>query len=296
MKFPSISDELRIRRLANSNGRIKAVLDTDIANEIDDPFAIAHALLSPDQIDLRAITIAPYANRSTTPAESQVKSRALGEKTLAAIGHTVEIVEGADRLSHGSAVESDSTRRIIDESKGADPLYVLAIGAATNVASALLIDPTVVERIVVVWLGGHIPDFPVNDEYNLQGDLHASQILFSSGVPLVHYPAMGVTSHLYTSAAATRHDFGDHAGGRFFVDLLQNYYENHFGIEKELWDVGVTSYVVNPTWTQFVLEPTPLIGDDCRYVRRPSAPLYKRATYVSRNSILPDLYKKIASI
>ena len=34
------------------------------------------------------------------------------------------------------------------------PLYVTAIGAITNVASALLLAPELVDRIVVVWLGG----------------------------------------------------------------------------------------------------------------------------------------------
>ncbi len=37
-----------------------------------------------------------------------------------------------------------------------DPLYVVAIAAPTNIASALLAAPEIVERIVVVWLGGNV--------------------------------------------------------------------------------------------------------------------------------------------
>lgn len=35
-----------------------------------------------------------------------------------------------------------------------DPLYVIAIAACTNIASALLMKPEIKDRIFVVWLGG----------------------------------------------------------------------------------------------------------------------------------------------
>ncbi|GHV62016.1 hypothetical protein AGMMS49587_07680 [Spirochaetia bacterium] len=34
-----------------------------------------------------------------------------------------------------------------------NPLYVIAIGTITNVASALLIKPEIKDRIVIIWLG-----------------------------------------------------------------------------------------------------------------------------------------------
>ena len=37
------------------------------------------------------------------------------------------------------------------------PLYVVAIGAVTNVISAILMAPEIMERIVVIWLGAHPP-------------------------------------------------------------------------------------------------------------------------------------------
>ncbi|RYF38651.1 MAG: nucleoside hydrolase, partial [Comamonadaceae bacterium] len=40
------------RRLALPRGRVQAVLDTDAANEIDDQFALAWALLSPERIEV----------------------------------------------------------------------------------------------------------------------------------------------------------------------------------------------------------------------------------------------------
>jgi len=60
----TISDFDRLRMLAPRTGRVRAVLDTDTYNEIDDQFALVQALLSPDRIALEAVYAAP--KRSTT--------------------------------------------------------------------------------------------------------------------------------------------------------------------------------------------------------------------------------------
>ena len=64
-----------------------------------------------------------------------------------------------DYLSRGkppqrSAAVDDLIRRAV-AAPDDDPLYVVAIGAITNVAAALLLEPDLVRKIVVVWLGGN---------------------------------------------------------------------------------------------------------------------------------------------
>jgi inosine-uridine nucleoside N-ribohydrolase len=54
-------DDWYAARLAPPTGRVRVVLDTDAANEIDDPFAIAWALLAPERLDLLAVYAAPYS-------------------------------------------------------------------------------------------------------------------------------------------------------------------------------------------------------------------------------------------
>jgi hypothetical protein len=54
---------------------LRAVLDTDTFNEIDDQFAVVYALLSPSEIRLEALYAAPFHNaRSTGPSDGMVKS------------------------------------------------------------------------------------------------------------------------------------------------------------------------------------------------------------------------------
>ena len=58
------------------DGKKKSViLDTDTYNEVDDQYALAYAMLSPDKVNLLAITVAPFKNsRAKTPGEGMEMS------------------------------------------------------------------------------------------------------------------------------------------------------------------------------------------------------------------------------
>ena len=101
----------------------------------------------------------------------------------------------------GQPRESDAVRDLVARGLGSpddEPLYVVAIGAITNVASALLTEPALAGKIVVVWLGGHALTWPDTREFNLRQDVPAARVVLDCGVPLV-LPCMGVTSHLQTT-------------------------------------------------------------------------------------------------
>lgn len=77
------------------------------------------------------------------------------------------------------------------------PLYVAAIGAITNIATAILQYPDIINRIVLVWLAGNDFDDSPN-VYNIYQDVKSAQVVFDSGVPFIHVPCNYVTSHLLT--------------------------------------------------------------------------------------------------
>jgi len=73
--FPKIRESDRINRLDPPKGKVRAVLDTDTYNEIDDQFALAYAFLSKEKIELEAVYAAPYFNnRSTSAGDGMDKS------------------------------------------------------------------------------------------------------------------------------------------------------------------------------------------------------------------------------
>ena len=202
-----LSDDDRIAMLTPRLGRIRAVLDTDTFNEIDDQFATVQALLSPDRIGLEAIYAAPFHNsRSTSPQHGMELSydeiiRLLERLDCPADGFVFRGVTdyvGPTKLAQSSEAVDDLIARARTASAQA-PLYVIAIAAISNVASALLSAPDIVDRIVVVWLGGHSLEWPHTKEFNLRQDVGGAQVLFDSGVPIVLVPCQGVTSHLHST-------------------------------------------------------------------------------------------------
>lgn len=75
MEFPTVSSELRRSRLESFEGKLRVLLDTDTYNEVDDQFAVVHALLAPERITLEAICAAPFHNdRSDGPGDGMEKS------------------------------------------------------------------------------------------------------------------------------------------------------------------------------------------------------------------------------
>ena len=52
------------------------VLDTDTANEIDDQFAVVHALLSQDRLQLKAMYATPFSRAGNSPADGVAESEA----------------------------------------------------------------------------------------------------------------------------------------------------------------------------------------------------------------------------
>ena len=81
--FPRLDAERMRHRLAPPSGPIRVLIDTDAANEIDDQFAIAWALLSQDRLRIEAVTAAPFSfahhRQGLLVAEAQLDAQAQGD-------------------------------------------------------------------------------------------------------------------------------------------------------------------------------------------------------------------------
>ena len=59
--FPQLSQAQLVERLTPPEGIARVLIDTDTANEIDDQYALAWALLSPERLVVEAVTAEPYS-------------------------------------------------------------------------------------------------------------------------------------------------------------------------------------------------------------------------------------------
>jgi inosine-uridine nucleoside N-ribohydrolase len=176
-----------------------------------------------------------------------------------------------------------------------ETLYVGAIGAPTNVASAILMEPKIAERIVVVWLGGGAPYWHTASEFNLRQDLHASRVLFDSGVPLVQIPCQPVAARLITTLPEIeRYVKGQGALGDYLAQVYDECMEDHFGRSRVIWDISVIAWLINPDWVPTHLTHSPLLTDQVTYSVDASRHFVRTAFTMQRDAIFGDLFRKIA--
>jgi len=304
-QFPIISEDLRIRRLQPPVGKINVVLDTDTFNEIDDQFALVYALLSQERINLKAVYAAPFFNSlSEGPKDGMEKSYDEIVRILTRLDVPVEgfVFRGSESYlpQKGEAAQSEAVQDLITKAMAApedEPLYVVAIGAITNVASAILLEPRIIDKIVVVWLGGHALDWKDTKEFNLEQDVPAAQVVFDSGVPLVLVPCQGVSSHLLTTLPEVeRFVKGRGAIGDFLAERYEGCCDNHFGYSRVIWDISVIAWLLNADWVPSSLVHSPIVTDQVTWSRDTSRHLIRCAYFVWRDPVFQDLFAKLATV
>ena len=169
----------------------RVILDTDAKNEVDDQFAIVHALLTPS-FDLRGIIPAHFGTRKSSTSMEDSRKEIDLLLDLMGIAERVHLANGAVRAlpDENTPVDSPGARLIIEEALKDDPapLYIAFLGPLTDMASALLLCPEIARRNVrVVWIGGR--DWPCGGkEYNLSNDVFAANVVFKSSVQVWQIP------------------------------------------------------------------------------------------------------------
>lgn len=302
-------DLSRLRRLARPEGKIDVVLDTDTYNEVDDQFALAYLLCSEDRLRVRAVCAAPFHNaKSEGPADGM-------EKSFREIHHILELMGREEAYAHrvyrGSTmwmtdektpVRSEAAEKLVQiamEYAPDRPLYVAAIGAITNVASALLLQPEIADRIVIVWLGGNAHDWPDNREFNCQQDVAAARVVFGSGAALVQLPCMGVVSSCTTCAGELEMFL---RGKNRLCDYLVDIVERDGAAEspyktwtRVIWDVTVVGWLLGGGFMEDRLVPVPIPQYDHHYSFDPCGHFIRYVYHVNRDALFEDLFGKLAS-
>lgn len=278
------------------------VLDTDTFNEIDDQFALVYALLSPEAVEVEAIYAAPFSNtRADTPGRGMELSheeilRLLERMDVSPDGLVFRGVTeyvGPEKVARQAEAVEDLIARARASSPG-DPLYVVAIAAISNVASALLAAPDIADRIVVVWLGGHALHWPHTREFNLRQDVGGAQVLFDSSAPLVMIPCDGVTTHLTSTPAEIDRYVEPHGAiGAFLAERFKDYSDDHLGWSKEIWDMAVIAWLVNPDWCPSEIRARPILTSDVTWSFDGSRPPMRYIRHMRRNPIFRDFFVKL---
>ena len=251
--------------------KIPVVLSTDIGNEIDDQWAVAHLLLEP-RFDVLGILSAHAGNFSAHHTH-----RVLVEAVECRLGlhDHPPLIEGSSLplADLGEPSPSEASEFLIESSRSfarENRLTVLVIGAATDIASAILADPSITSRTRLVQMA--FESEAGGDIFNVWNDPKAEQVILNSDIPLT----LG-------SADVCRRDLPMHYGqaqallagkgraGAWLWEEFQDWYGRHIqpsGTDDRsrphtIWDEIVTAHALG--LTQECNRPRPRMRTDASF-------------------------------
>ena len=253
--------------------RRRLIIDTDAKNEADDQFAIVHALLSPS-LDIAGIVPAHFGDARSR--HSMQDSRHEVDLLLRLLDrHDVVVANGAEHAVPDALtpVDSDGARLIISEAHKPGPLFVIFLGPLTDMASALLLDPSIADNpdLTAVWIGGTPYDEVIGGErrgeFNLSNDVTAANVVFQSRlrvwqIPMTVYRMVGVGYAELDEKVAPHGELGE-----YLVRQLKEFNAEHVDPEIEyrsLGDSPAVSVVLNPDGAVWRHRPVHVFGDDAR--------------------------------
>jgi inosine-uridine nucleoside N-ribohydrolase len=353
--FPVLDKSLMESRLALPKGTVRLLIDTDTANEIDDQYALAWALLSPDKMQIEAMTAEPFsfahhraeliaAERAledgadfsehlvggfqgwvqrlhakgrrgedvkfVTPAEGMELSYAEIKNIYEKLGMSSagKVCRGADRyLSRADEpVHSEAVEVIIDLAKsGTAPLYIAAMGCVTNIASAMMIAPEIIRDIVVIWTSAYPSTAPHcnRPSLNLVQDVHASRMIFDSGVPHIYLPGYHIGAQLKISLPEMEQfvrgqgAIGDYLHHLFTHNPLHDMYAIDDISQRTwvIWDIINIAWLIDPDWVPSFITTSPVLNHDLYWEKSKDRHLMREAHDVQRDAIFIDFYSKLAA-
>jgi len=237
------------------------IIDADTGNEVDDLYAIARALIEP-ALDIRGITAAQWHTQERAPNNCVGESQRLNEDIL-------RLMDKTEILHHqGSNFPMVNTHRpqpsaaadLIIELAMAMPegekLSVAVLGPCTNPASAILMEPAIIPKLAVYYIGfWHDPASNTwsKREFNTNNDPNAVDTLINEPRLEFHVMTASTSQHLvFEKTEVDRHLKGTGGIGAYLVERWETYdrFWQKTDPEKKrwiMWDVAIIEALADPS-------------------------------------------------
>jgi purine nucleosidase len=232
-------------RMANAQQAAEpqlVILDTDIGDDIDDAFALALALQSPE---LRILGV------TTAFGDTELRAR-LVDRYLAALGrsdipvaagvptpHSNIFTQAAYAMREPERKHPDGVAFLLDQIRShPEQITLIGIGPLTNVQAAIERDPVTFRKRVVIMGGSIYRGYDTKDgvnrqpaaEWNIKCDPAGVKALLAAGVPVFMMPLDSTQIHL---EAVDRDTIFAH--GSPLTDQLTLLYHEWMGASEGHW-------------------------------------------------------------
>lgn len=274
----------------------KIILDTDMANQVDDQFALVYLLKSLNNIELEAITIAPFSKLETIEEGTELSYNTT-LKILELMNkdeYKDKVFKGATEYLKNSNKCNLSVNKIIEICLKNDETTIISIGALTNLALAIKLEPKIIHKINIIWLGGNDLSFNENMETNFK-DIDAVKVVFESGANLTIIPCKNVASNLITTIYELKHYMEENVVNSFLIEQLLKCNKDiqEVGRSKILWDLSAIAYIIDESWFTSKTISCPKILNDTSYEIIENNRKITFVNTVNRDRIFEDFFRKI---
>lgn len=247
--------------------KLRVIIDSDTRNEIDDVWAIALAVRCPERFQIEGFVAANYDNEGPGGGPASIESSARLIETIlekAGLQGKFPVKRGSPPLRYDfEPSPSEGVDLIIRKAMASppgDPLWVIGLGAATDIASAYLKEPRIAEHIVVFH---HFrTEWPKRCwNFNVIGDVRAARIVFHSDLSFVLFDTgTGLTCPMEQSAR-----WVDYSPlGRFIHEIrLENKWFQ--SPKKGFYDLGDIAALTEPSLATWEVVDCPEVNWDLAY-------------------------------
>ena len=278
--------------------KIRVILNTDLKNEVDDQFAVVHALLT-ESFCLKGIIPAHFGEDKSPHSMLDSKNEGLLLLEKMGLSGKVPFYDGAEHAmpDPNTPVDSEGARLIIREAMSDDPrpLFIAFLGPVTDIASAILLEPEICNRnVTIVWIGGNA--WPSGgSEYNLKNDVNAANVLFKSTIsvwqiPRNVYRMMPVSfAELYTRV----HPYGE-IGSYLAQNVIDyNNARRNIGEYRVLGDSPAIGVMLFEDCGQYVWRSAPQFDSLMHYVHDGRQRPIRVYENIDSRFIMEDFYAKL---
>ena len=225
-------------------------------------------------------------------------------KLLSILEEKVDVFKGSEKYldNESTPVISPAAQDLAERAKNyspENPLYIVAIGAITNVASAMLLNPELTENTVVVWLGGHALHYKDTREFNMYQDIAAARVIMQSGVPFVQLPCEGVVRNF----ALSKPELETWLKGKTAIsDYLAtntikaaDSYAKGTAWTRVIWDVTAVAWLLNDSerFMQSRIITTPVPTYDNLYATNYDGYPMRYVYDINRDNLMTDMFRKL---
>lgn len=266
----SFNADRLVPELPPAGERIRLVIDSDAANEIDDLYAIALAVTSPERFEIEGFVATHFAASAAGadgPASTEKSYQAIKELLeVAGLAGHYPIARGAHPMQYfGWPSEGEGVDFLLERARAGSPerpLWVVALGAATHLASVIGRDPSIAPRVRFVFHARSPETWPDRSvQYNVKGDVTAARTLLASAAPLVWFDTGTNLCRSFEETARTVAATG--VLGRYLHEFRQRrpYFMRP---DKGFFDLADIAWMLRPELCREEVVPAPTM-DHCLF-------------------------------